>query len=107
MLSRRDWSIQIFATDISTLALSKARKGVYSQFEIQRGLPVMLMLKYFDQVDGEWAAREPVRKMVTFAQHNLLQSSRPLGQFDLVLCRNMLMYLCDDRRREQRSGEFG
>lgn len=96
----RDWTIQIFATDISGEVLAKARKARFSQFEIQRGLPVMLMLKYFDQVDGDWIAREPVRKMVTFAQHNLLKASRQLGQFDLVLCRNMLMYLCDDRRRE-------
>jgi chemotaxis protein methyltransferase CheR len=96
----RDWSIQIYATDISTSALAKARKGLYSQFEIQRGLPVMLMLKYFEQVDGDWQAKDTVRKMVTYTQHNMLSSTRHLGQFDLVLCRNMLMYLSDDKRRE-------
>lgn len=96
----RGWSIQILATDISTSALAKARKGTFSQFEIQRGLPVMLMLKYFDQVDGDWIAKPEVRKMVTFAQHNQLDSARTLGQFDLILCRNMLMYLCDSKRRE-------
>lgn len=96
----RGWTIQILATDISTSALAKARKGQYSQFEIQRGLPVMLMLKYFDQVDGDWLAKPEVRKMVTFAQHNQLDSTRHLGQFDLILCRNMLMYLCDNKRRE-------
>lgn len=96
----RGWTIQILATDISTTALSKARKGQYSQFEIQRGLPVMLMLKYFDQVNGEWIAKPEVRKMVTFGQHNQLDSARHLGQFDLILCRNMLMYLCDNKRRE-------
>lgn len=96
----RGWNIQILATDISTTALAKARKGQYSQFEIQRGLPVMLMLKYFDQVDGDWVAKPEVRKMVTFAQHNQLDSPRHMGQFDLILCRNMLMYLCDDKRRE-------
>lgn len=96
----RGWNIQIYATDISTSALARARKGVFSQFEIQRGLPVMLMLKYFDQVDGDWAAKGDVRKMVTFAQHNQLDSARAFGQFDLILCRNMLMYLCDNKRRE-------
>lgn len=96
----RGWNIQILATDISTMALDKARKGQYSQFEIQRGLPVMLMLKYFDQVDGDWLAKAEVRKMVTFAQHNQLDSARHLGQFDIILCRNMLMYLCEGKRRE-------
>ncbi|MBK6706071.1 MAG: methyltransferase [Sphingomonadales bacterium] len=96
----RGWSIQILATDISTSALAKARKGQYSQFEIQRGLPVMLMLKYFDQVDGEWLAKPEVRKMVTFSRHNQLDSARHMGQFDLILCRNMLMYLCENKRRE-------
>jgi chemotaxis protein methyltransferase CheR len=96
----RGWNIQIMATDISTSALAKARKGVYSQFEIQRGLPVMLMLKYFEQNDSDWSIKDEVRKMVTFAPHNLLDSCRQLGQFDLILCRNMLMYLGDDKRRE-------
>lgn len=96
----RDWTIQIYATDISVSALAKARKAMFSQFEIQRGLPVMLMLKYFEQIDSDWVAKENVRKMVTFAQHNLLDSSRHLGQFDLILCRNMLMYLCEERRRQ-------
>jgi len=96
----RGWNIQILATDISTMALGKARKGQYSQFEIQRGLPVMLMLKYFDQVDGDWLTKPEVRKMVTFAQHNQLDSARHLGQFDIILCRNMLMYLCEGKRRE-------
>jgi chemotaxis protein methyltransferase CheR len=94
------WQVQIVATDISTSALAKARRGVFSQFEIQRGLPVMLMLKYFDQVDGDWVAKDNIRKMVSFAQHNQLDPCRQLGQFDLVLCRNMLMYLCEDKRRE-------
>jgi chemotaxis protein methyltransferase CheR len=96
----RGWNIQIIGTDISTSALAKAKKGIYSQFEIQRGLPVMLMLKYFDQVESDWVAKDGVRKMVSFIQHNQLEPSRQLGQFDLILCRNMLMYLCDNKRRE-------
>ncbi|MGL5838609.1 MAG: CheR family methyltransferase [Sphingorhabdus sp.] len=96
----RGWNIQILATDVSVSAMAKARKGVFSQFEIQRGLPVMLMLKYFDQVDSEWVAKDNVRKMVSFVQHNQLEPSRQLGQFDLILCRNMLMYLSNDKRRQ-------
>jgi chemotaxis protein methyltransferase CheR len=96
----RGWNIQIMATDISASALAKARKGLYSQFEIQRGLPVMLMLRYFDQIGNDWQTKDEVRKLVSFASHNLLDSCHQLGQFDLILCRNMLMYLCDDRRRE-------
>jgi chemotaxis protein methyltransferase CheR len=94
------WNIQIFASDVSTRALAQARKGRYSQFEIQRGLPVMLMLKYFDQDGTDWELKDKVRKSVSFATHNLLDSPRNLGVFDLILCRNMLMYLCDENRRQ-------
>jgi chemotaxis protein methyltransferase CheR len=95
-----DWNIQILATDVSTIALSQARKGHYSQFEIQRGLPVMLMLKYFDQHGTDWQLKDPSRRAVSFASHNLVESARGLGVFDLVLCRNVLMYLCEDNRRQ-------
>jgi chemotaxis protein methyltransferase CheR len=94
------WNIQIHATDVSTSALTQARKGLYSQFEIQRGLPVMLMLKYFTQDGTDWQLSDTIRKAASFAQHNLLDSARTLGAFDLVLCRNMLMYLGDDNRKQ-------
>jgi chemotaxis protein methyltransferase CheR len=94
------WSIQIHATDVSTTALGQARKARYSQFEIQRGLPVMLMLKYFDQDGTDWQLKDPIRKAVSFASHNLLDPARTMGIFDLILCRNMLMYLCDDNRKQ-------
>jgi chemotaxis protein methyltransferase CheR len=94
----RGWNVQIFATDVSSSALAQARAGRYSQFEIQRGLPVMQMLRYFEQQGEEWVAKDSLRKMVTFAEHNMLNSARHLGQFDVILCRNMLMYLCDEKR---------
>jgi chemotaxis protein methyltransferase CheR len=94
------WSIFIHATDISAPVLAQARKGRYSQFEIQRGLPVMLMLKYFEQDGTEWQLKDPIRRVVSFASHNQLESPRSVGVFDLVLCRNMLMYLCDENRRQ-------
>lgn len=100
----RGWNIQIYATDVSGSALAQARAGRYSQFEIQRGLPVMQMLRYFEQQDEEWIAKENLRKMVTFAEHNMLNSARHFGMFDVILCRNMLMYLCDDKRGQVLDG---
>lgn len=94
----RGWNVQIIATDVSTSALAQAREGRYSQFEIQRGLPVMQMLRYFEQNGEEWVANENLRKMVTFSDYNMVNPSRHLGTFDVILCRNMLMYLCENKR---------
>lgn len=94
----RGWTVQIMATDVSTAALAQARAGKYSQFEIQRGLPVMQMVRHFEQQGEDWIAKESIRNMVTFAEHNMLQSASHFGKFDVVLCRNMLMYLSDDKR---------
>ena len=94
----RGWTIQIIATDISTSALAQARAGRYSQFEIQRGLPVMQMLRYFDQDDEDWVAKDNLRRAVTFSEHNMLQPAPHFGKFDVILCRNMLMYLGEDKR---------
>jgi chemotaxis protein methyltransferase CheR len=94
----RGWNVQILASDVSGSALTQARAGRYSQFEIQRGLPVMQMLRYFDQKGEEWIAKDNLRKMVTFTDHNMLNSARHLGMFDVILCRNMLMYLGEDKR---------
>lgn len=95
----RDWNIQIVATDVSVGALNQARQGRYSQFEIQRGLPVKLMLKYFTKDGDDWVASPALRKMVMFSEHNMLNPTRHLGKFDVILCRNMLMYLTDDKRK--------
>lgn len=94
------WHIHIHATDVSSSALQQARAARYSQFEIQRGLPVMLMLKYFDQHDTDWQLKDFIRKTVSFGQHNLLEKTQGAAVYDLILCRNMLMYLCDDNRRQ-------
>lgn len=96
----RDWQIQIIGTDISRSALTQAKSGRYSQFEIQRGLPVMLMLKYFQQDGEEWVAKDHLRKLVSFSEHNMLAPARHLGAFDIILCRNMLMYLSEDKRTQ-------
>ena len=94
----REWQVNIIATDISKGALAQAKAGKYSQFEIQRGLPVTKMLKYFRQEGDEWIAKDELRRAITFSQHNMLDSARYLGGFDIVLCRNMLMYLNDEKR---------
>lgn len=94
----RGWTIQILGTDVSATALAQAREGRYSQFEIQRGLPVTLMLRHFEQRDEEWVAKDELRKMVTFTEHNMLTPVRHFGRFDVILCRNVLMYLSDDKR---------
>jgi chemotaxis protein methyltransferase CheR len=94
------WRIEIIASDVSAIVLKKAKAGLYSQFEIQRGLPVMLMLRYFDQVGTDWQLKDSIRNMVSFRPANALQPYCVAGKFDVVLCRNMLMYFGDDTRRK-------
>jgi chemotaxis protein methyltransferase CheR len=94
-----DWRIEIIASDVSAKVLQKARAGLYTQFEIQRGLPVMLMLRYFDQVGTDWQLKDGIRNMVSFRQANALQPFAVAGKFDMILCRNMLMYFGDQARR--------
>ena len=86
------WQVDIVATDISTEALEKAKAGIYSQFEVQRGLPVMMLVKYFTQVGELWQLTPELRGMVQFKQLNLLQDFSRLGPFDVVFCRNVLIY---------------
>lgn len=86
------WRIDILATDLSAEVLEKARQGIYSQFEAQRGLPIQLLIKYFTQVGEMWQIAPNIRSMVKFHQINLLSDFAHLGMFDLVLCRNLLIY---------------
>jgi len=86
------WRVEIVATDISTEMLAKAEAGMYTQFEVQRGLPITYLVKYFNQVGDKWQIDEKIREMVTYKDFNLLKSPAPLGQFDVVFCRNVLIY---------------
>jgi chemotaxis protein methyltransferase CheR len=86
------WRIEILATDLSNEVLEKARAGVYSQFEVQRGLPIQLLVKYFTQVGELWQIAPDIRAMVKFRQLNLLSNFSNLGMFDLIFCRNVLIY---------------
>jgi chemotaxis protein methyltransferase CheR len=91
------WRIDILGTDVSASAVSRARRGTYTQFEIQRGLPVRTMLQHFSQEGDEWAIDPQLRRSVRFGAHNLMDAAP--GRFDLILCRNVLMYLQPDIRR--------
>lgn len=86
------WRIEIVATDISTEVLEKAKSGLYTQFEVQRGLPIQLLLKYFKQDGDQWRIDQSIRDMVQYRRHNLLDDFSPLGMFDVVFCRNVLIY---------------
>jgi len=86
------WNVEIIATDISSEALRRARSGIYSQFEVQRGLPIMLLLKYFKQTGENWQIGPDIRAMVQFRALNLISDFAHLGVFDLVFCRNVLIY---------------
>jgi chemotaxis protein methyltransferase CheR len=88
----RGWRIEIVATDLSTEVLARAKSGIYSQFEVQRGLSVMMLIKYFSQVGEAWQIAPEIRGMVKFAPLNLLNDFSHLGKFDLVFCRNVLIY---------------
>lgn len=86
------WRIEIVATDLSQEVLEKARSGIYSQFEVQRGLPVQLLVKYFTQIGELWQISADIRSMVQHRQLNLLQDFSHLGKFDVIFCRNVLIY---------------
>ena len=86
------WKIDIIATDISNDVLEKARSGLYTQFEVQRGLPIQLLLKYFKQDGDQWRIAQELRDMVQFRKLNLLDNFSGLGVFDAVFCRNVLIY---------------
>jgi chemotaxis protein methyltransferase CheR len=86
------WKTEIIATDISYDALERAKAGVYSQFEVQRGLPIQLLVKYFTQNGDRWQIAPALRNMVQFRELNLLGDFTGLGAFDVVLCRNVLIY---------------
>ena len=92
------WTIDILGTDVSTSCVDRARAGIYSQFEVQRGLGINQMIKWFEECEGGWRAVESLRKPLRFQVHNLLEPPPHPGGFDIVLCRNVLLYLSPDRK---------
>lgn len=86
------WRIEILGTDLSTEVLEKAKAGIYSQFEVQRGLPIQQLVKYFTQQGETWKISPEIRGMVHYRPLNLLANFSALGNFDIVFCRNVLIY---------------
>ena len=86
------WRVEIVATDLSQEVLEKSKAGLYSQFEVQRGLPIQLLVKYFKQAGELWQINSDVRAMVQHRQLNLLHDFSQLGTFDVIFCRNVLIY---------------
>ncbi len=96
------WTIDILGTDVSHRAINAARSGLYSQFEVQRGLGINQMLRHFEEGAQGWQVSAAARRMVRFRQHNMLGPHPDRMPFDLVLCRNVLLYF----DRETRSAAF-
>lgn len=94
------WSLEIVATDMSEAILTKARSGVYSDFEVRRGLAPERLSRWFEPEGGDWRVVPALREIVSFRPHNLLQGVSGLGLFDIVLCRNVLIYFDVARKRE-------
>jgi len=92
------WTIDILGTDVSTSCIDRARSGSYSQFEVQRGLGITQMIKWFEECADGWRAVEPLRKPIRFQVHNLLEPAPHPGGFDIVLCRNVLLYLSPEKK---------
>ena len=92
------WRIEILATDLCGAVLDRARQGLYRQFEVQRGLAVKLLVKYFTQAGEAWQIAPELRAMVKFRRFNLLSDFAALGTFDVILCRNVLIYFDQDTK---------
>jgi chemotaxis protein methyltransferase CheR len=92
------WKIDIVGTDLSQGVLEKSKAGIFSQFEVQRGLPIQLLVKHFVQVGDMWQLNADIRSMVQHRQLNLLQDFGYLGTFDIIFCRNVLIYFDQDTK---------
>jgi chemotaxis protein methyltransferase CheR len=94
------WRAEIIATDLSQEVLEKSRAGLYSQFEVQRGLPIQMLVKYFKQVGELWQINAEIRAMVQHRQLNLLHDFSQLGVFDVIFCRNVLIYFDQETKMQ-------
>lgn len=94
-----DWRIEIVGTDLSRGAIERAKAGVYSQFEVQRGLPVIQMVRWFEEVGGgSWRISPEIRRAVRFEARNIIEEPPTPGRFDVILCRNVLLYFAPEVR---------
>jgi len=92
------WRVEIIATDLSQEVLEKSKAGIYSQFEVQRGLPIQMLVKYFKQNGELWQINADIRAMIQHRQLNLLHDFSQLGSFDVIFCRNVLIYFDQDTK---------
>jgi chemotaxis protein methyltransferase CheR len=92
------WRVEIVASDLSQGVLEKSKAGIFSQFEVQRGLPIQMLVKHFTQVGELWQINADIRAMVQHRQLNLLQDFSHLGTFDVIFCRNVLIYFDGDTK---------
>ena len=93
------WQIEILATDISGRAIEQATSGIYSQMDVQRGLSIGDLVKWFEPHGDDWRASPELRRMISFRQDNLFDPREPTGEYDLLLCRNVLLYFTPERRK--------
>jgi chemotaxis protein methyltransferase CheR len=96
--------VEIIGTDIARDQLARAKDGLYTQFEVQRGLPVQMLMRYFKKEDAAWRIAEQIRAMAQFKEWNLLGDLRPLGRFDIVFCRNVLIYFDQETKKRVLEG---
>ncbi len=99
------WRIDLLATDISASVIETAKRGRFSQFEVQRGLPINHLLRYFHRVGEQWEIAEHIRARIEFRQVNLMHSMSRLGQYDIIFCRNVLIYF-DEKTRASVIGQL-
>ena len=97
-LTWQGWTIDVLGTDVSTACVDRARAGTYTQFEVQRGLGINQMIKWFEETPEGWRAVEALRKAPRFQVHNILELPPHPSGFDIVLCRNVLLYLSPDKK---------
>ena len=93
------WTVDLLGSDVSESAVTRARTGLYTQFEAQRGLAVTQMIRWFEESDAGWRVAESLRRNVRFQVHNILEAPPHPGEFDIILCRNVLLYLSTDKKR--------
>jgi chemotaxis protein methyltransferase CheR len=100
----RGWRVDILGTDISAEMVDRCRSGLFTQFEVQRGLPITHLVKYFKQVGDKWQICNEIKKMITWRTYNLLDDMSPLGVFDVIYCRNVLIYFDQPTKAKVLSG---
>lgn len=102
-----DVAVEIIGTDVSERSIDRARSGVYTQFEVQRGLPILLLLKHFEREDQNWRIDNATRRRTRFSKHNLLADMAPLGAFDMISCQNVLTGFEPEKRGDVLSRMIG